>query len=90
MTLHSGAIQILPEVHGFPFPTPQLSKLVRHELFFQVVIQVAHLFLGLVGRFCLIKNKGEVRVRKLLHSKRGIYTTDMGVKMCQLDAIFHK
>lgn len=48
MTLHSGAIQVLPEVHGVPFPAPQLSKLVRHELFFQVVIQVAHLFLGLV------------------------------------------
>lgn len=46
--MQSDAIQVLLDIHGFPSPAPQLSELVRHELFFQVVIQVAHLFLGLV------------------------------------------
>lgn len=42
------AIQVLLDVHGFPSPAPQLSELVGHELFLQMVIKVAHLSLGLV------------------------------------------
>lgn len=45
---NSDAIQIPLDVHGLPSPAPQLPELVHHELLFQVVIQVGHLFLGLV------------------------------------------
>lgn len=45
---HWDAIQVLLDVNGFPSLAPQLSELVGHELFLQVVIQVAHLSLGLV------------------------------------------
>lgn len=45
---NSDAIQIPLDVHGLPSPAPQLPELVHQELFFQMVIQVGHLFLGLV------------------------------------------
>lgn len=46
--VQADAIQVLLDDHGFPSPAPQLPELVCHELFLQVVIQMAHLSLGLV------------------------------------------
>lgn len=43
---HSDAIQVLLDVYGFPSPAAQLPELVCHELFLQVVIEVAYLSLG--------------------------------------------
>lgn len=63
-------IQVLLGAHGIPPPAHHLSQLVGHELLFQVVVQVAHLPLGLVRGFHLMKNRGGFGINKSLRSKR--------------------
>ena len=85
---YTGAVQVLPDVQGFPFPAPQLPDLVHHELFFQVVMQVAHLFLGLFCSFNLTKKKKRDEVRIETTSQRGTSVLLVwGWKMYQLDPI---
>lgn len=50
-------IQVLLGAQRVPPPAQHLSQLVRHELFFQVVVQVAHSSLGLVRGFHLTKKQ---------------------------------
>lgn len=55
------AIQVLSHVHGLLSPAAQLPELVRHEFLFQVIMQMAHLFLGLLRSLYLTKETNEQR-----------------------------